>query len=82
MVGCCQNSTGETGRASNSDSSPDSTTASRDATPRSFSESIEVDVVGTAANIGDQVVHQPVSQFGLIERRHAGVSSRMNSSWR
>src|SRR6201987_1341857 len=34
-VGCCQNSTGDTGRPSNSASSPDNTTASREPTPRS-----------------------------------------------
>ena len=36
IVGCCQNSTGETVRPSSSDSSPESTTASREPTPRSF----------------------------------------------
>src|SRR6201997_5549990 len=34
-VGCCQNSTGDTGRPSNSASSPDNTTASLEPTPRS-----------------------------------------------
>src|ERR1700694_2038000 len=38
MVGCSQNSTGDTGRPSNSANSPDSTTASGDPTPRSDSD--------------------------------------------
>ena len=36
IVGFCQKSTGETGRPSNSDSSPDNTTASRDPRPSSL----------------------------------------------
>ena len=84
IVGCCQNSTGETGRPSSSDNSPESTTASRDPTPRSFSDRSGSIFFGIAADGRYQVIHQPVSKFGLAVdiRCHTGTSKRVKSSSR
>ena len=83
IVGCCQNSTGDIGRPSSSDSSP----AEHDRITRPHSQlvqrDIEVDFVGTAADVRDQIVDQPMAKCSLVKiRRHTVTSNRLNSSCR
>ncbi|KMO83144.1 hypothetical protein MCHUDSM44219_01402 [Mycolicibacterium chubuense] len=44
---------------------------------------VEIDLVGAAPDVGDQIVDQPVPQGVLVESRgHVVMSNRLNSSWR
>ena len=79
MVGWCQNSTGETGRPSSSENSPESTTESRDPTPRSFIEASR-SISRDSSRYSSPGSRSANAEIVLVEGRcHAAIPRRLNS---